>query len=297
MIKIQNLSKTYKSKTKALKNINLNINKNIHILLGHNGAGKTTLINIITTVIDFKEGVVLIDGEEVKKQNYNLLRRKIGYMPQEFSCYPNMTIYDLMEYFAILHEVDKNIIKDRINHLLESVTLENEKKKKFKELSGGMKRRLALAVSLINDPDILIVDEPTTGVDPEERIKIRMLLAKFCIDKQLILSTHILEDAEFLDGDITILVKGNVVVNNTKELIINEFSNKIWQYEFQEDKKLVEIANNHIIVKEDIINNKKYVYLYSDTCPLDGAFLKDNITLEDAYMTHCRLYNNKPKSR
>lgn len=174
-ITIENLSKNYGNKI-ALNNLSLNISSGMFGLLGANGAGKTTFMRILSTTLRKTSGTIKIDGNIVK--DINELRKYIGYLPQEFSFYPNFTVYEIMDYFSALSKIKKNNHKNIIE-LLEKVNLLDNKKSKIHTLSGGMKRRLGIATALINEPNILLVDEPTVGLDPEERIKFRNLLTNF----------------------------------------------------------------------------------------------------------------------
>lgn len=187
-IKIEHLNKNY-GKRSALKDISLHIPVGMYGLLGENGAGKTTLMRILATMLETSTGTVQINGVDIK--NKKEIRKMIGYLPQEFSIYPNMTVYSALDYLGILSELPKHIRKQRINELLRQVNLEQERNKKFKNLSGGMKRRFGIAQALLNNPSILIIDEPTAGLDPEERLRFYNLLSELAMNRIILLSTHI----------------------------------------------------------------------------------------------------------
>ena len=178
-INIKGLTVEFNNGTKAIDNLNLNIEKGIYGLLGENGAGKTTLMRVLTTILPVSKGNILINGINLEKNNYEMIQKQIGYLPQELEVYPSLTVRDSLEYLGRMSGIPKNICKDRIDYYLEKTGLIDKQNKKNKQLSGGMKRRVGLVQALLNEPPILIVDEPTTGLDPEERIKIRNLLVDF----------------------------------------------------------------------------------------------------------------------
>lgn len=198
MIELLNVSKIYKNETVALDNISLNIGKGVFGLLGRNGAGKTTLLRILTTIIKPTKGEVNILGN-------------VGYMPQEFGFYKEFTVKEIMEYICILRNIDYKRNKVSIEILLENLNLKAQENKKYKNLSGGMKRRLGLAQAMIEEPEILIVDEPTAGVDPQERIRIRNLLLDYGKTHTVIFSTHIIEDIEHICTNLAILDYGKLL--------------------------------------------------------------------------------------
>lgn len=198
MIELLNVSKIYKNETVALDNISLNIGKGVFGLLGRNGAGKTTLLRILTTIIKPTKGEVNILGN-------------VGYMPQEFGFYKEFTVKEIMEYICILRNIDYKRNKVSIEILLKNLNLKAQENKKYKNLSGGMKRRLGLAQAMIEEPEILIVDEPTAGVDPQERIRIRNLLLDYGKTHTVIFSTHIIEDIEHICTNLAILDYGKLL--------------------------------------------------------------------------------------
>lgn len=207
-IAIENLCKNY-GKKEVLKNINLNIPVGVYGLLGENGSGKTTLMRILASILEPSSGSIKIEGIDSKKKKE--IRRIIGYLPQDFSVYPNMTVYTALDYLGILSGLPNQIRKKRILELLQLVNLQQEKNKKFKNLSGGMKRRFGMAQALLNDPKVLIIDEPTAGLDPDERIRLYQLLSELSTEKCILLSTHIVQDLEAVCSKAAVLHKGKVV--------------------------------------------------------------------------------------
>ena len=201
-IEIKGLNKFY-GKKQALFDVNLSIQQGMFGLLGRNGAGKTTLMKTLATLLQKKNGVITVCGVPI--ENAKEIRRIIGYLPQEFSMYPSMKVGEAMKYLAILSGLSGSQRKERIDALLKKVNLTEHRDKKVKALSGGMKRRLGIAQALLNNPKVLIVDEPTAGLDPEERVRFRNLLSEIAEDKIVILSTHIVSDVETIARQIIMI--------------------------------------------------------------------------------------------
>lgn len=234
---IENLSKSFRGK-EVLKNINLNIGTGMFGLLGRNGAGKTTFMRILATVISKSYGNISICGLDIK--NSKDVRRIIGYLPQEFSTYPNLTVYETMDYLGVLSGVPKNLRKKRIKDLLSLVNLNKYYRIKVKALSGGMKRRLGIAQAILNNPKVLIIDEPTVGLDPEERIRFRNLLCEIAENKIVILSTHIVEDIEKTCKRIGVMDGGEMIFCGSIEEFINNKSSLEDAYmEYMEERNVV----------------------------------------------------------
>lgn len=216
-IMIQSLTQRYGKKV-ALKGVSLEIETGLYGLLGRNGAGKTTLMRTMVGLLPLKEGKIDLCGVSVK--NVSEVRKLIGYLPQEFSLYPNMKVDEVLDYVGVLSNLPKRTRKERIDQLLERVNLQNDRRKKVRSLSGGMKRRLGMAQALLHEPKILIADEPTVGLDPEERVRLRNLLADEAKDKIVILSTHIVEDIEAACKKTAILDEGRLVYDGSIEELI-----------------------------------------------------------------------------
>lgn len=265
MIKIVNLTKKFK-KNIALNNINMNI-KGIYGLLGPNGAGKTTLMRIIATLI--KEDNGEIKYKNLEWNNSEEIRKIIGYLPQSFSMYKSISIYDCLEHIAFLKGIkNKKEIKLIIEKLLIKLNLEEVKDKKIKELSGGMLRRVGIAQALIADPKIIIIDEPTAGLDIEERIRFRDLLREIGENKIIIISTHIVEDIEYTCDNICILKKGQVLAEGSREEIVKVANNKIWEIDLEKDtdKDKIEYlkSKTSIISIKNIAENKNTFRFFSN---------------------------------
>ncbi|NMD37802.1 MAG: ABC transporter ATP-binding protein [Christensenellaceae bacterium] len=216
---INNLSFSYGKKT-VLKNININIENGLYGLLGKNGAGKTTLMKLIVGLLPTISGEIQVCGQTSSKD----IRKLVGYLPQDFDFYPEMKIKEALIYLGTLDNIKRVELNKRVDKLLDLVNLSQDSNKKIKSLSGGMKRRLGIAQSLLNNPQILIVDEPTAGLDPEERIRFRNLLSDLSTEKIVVFSTHIASDLESTANRIGILDNGNFIYDGSVAGLLNEYS-------------------------------------------------------------------------
>lgn len=225
-IEIKELNKFYGKKKQALSNVNLTIGQGMFGLLGRNGAGKTTLMKTLATLLQKQSGSISVCGIPI--ENAKAIRKIIGYLPQDFSIYPTMNVIEVMDYLGILSGIGSRERKKRIELLLKKVNLIEQKNKKVKALSGGMKRRLGIAQALLNDPKVLIVDEPTAGLDPEERIRFRNLLCDVAEERIVILSTHIVGDIEATCENLAILNEGSVLYCGKVSNLLNTANGKVF---------------------------------------------------------------------
>lgn len=223
-IVIENLSKKY-GRQEVLRNINLHVPAGVYGLLGGNGSGKTTLMRILATVLEPSAGTVKIDGIDIKRKRK--IRRITGYLPQEFSVYPNMSVYAALDYLGILAELPEEKRRERINGLLKLVNLDQQRYRRFKTLSGGMKRRFGIAQALLNDPKVLIIDEPTAGLDPEERLRFYDLLEGLAQDRIILISTHIAEDIEAVCQRAAVLRAGEVVFEGSVTELLSDHRKEV----------------------------------------------------------------------
>ncbi len=279
-IEIKNLSKYYGRK-QALCNVNLSIRQGMFGLLGRNGAGKTTLMKTLATLLQKKEGEITVCGVPI--EDAKEIRRMIGYLPQEFSMYPSMKVGEAMDYLAILSGLNRSQRKMQIDALLKKVNLTEHQNKKVKALSGGMKRRLGIAQALLNNPKVLIVDEPTAGLDPEERVRFRNLLSEIAEDKIVILSTHIVGDIEATCEDIAIINEGSVIYNGTVDNLLHSAEGKVFtlttsRHELPQLKRQLSITSMHTQ------GNQVHIRFISDIPIQNAQVCKPNI--EDAYMLY-----------
>ena len=278
---IKDISKSYVKKKKALSHINISFTPGVYGLLGPNGAGKSTLINIITDNIRADSGQVLYNGEDIYslKERY---RDIIGYMPQQQVLYDNFTGEEFLWYMAALKGIDKKIAKKRINELLNMVNLYSEKDKKVGSYSGGMKQRILIAQAMLNDPDILIMDEPTAGLDPSERIRIRNFLSTISENKIIILATHIVSDIESIAKEIIILRDGKVINAGKPETLLSEISNKV--FEVKVDSNSEYNVQSSKIANIRIGENEKIYRVVQDDIPEGFDYVNAKAGLEELYL-------------
>lgn len=229
-ISIQDLSKIYGNGHKALKSVNLEIENGMFGLLGANGAGKSTLMRILVSLMKPSEGKVLVNGMDLSK-NRKAIRSMTGYLPQDFSAFPMLKTWEFLDYSARLAGVkNKRTRRDAVDEMLEEVGLYEARERYANKLSGGMKRRLGIAQALIGDPQIIIVDEPTTGLDPDERIRFRNLLTRISSrDVIIVLSTHIVGDISSTCKQMALLRNGKVVYNGSPEELIDKSKGCVWR--------------------------------------------------------------------
>ena len=278
-IVIKNLSKNYGRKA-ALKNVSVTIHSGMYGLLGRNGAGKTSLMRILATLSVPSGGEVSMNGISIKETGK--IREIIGYLPQNFSFYRNMSVYDAMDYLGLLSNLPDKIRKERIVSLLEQVNLKENMRTKIKALSGGMRQRLGIAQALLHGPQILIVDEPTAGLDPEERIRFRNLLSEFAEDRIVILSTHISSDVEASCENIGVLDNGKMIWNGATEELVKQAEGKV--YLISAGKKQDKIIREKYTVLNIIASGSGTQYrVLSETLPEEKHILQEP-TLEDGYM-------------
>ena len=275
MIEIKSFSKKYKKKL-VLNNINLKISNGVYGLLGPNGAGKNTFMRCLVNLINFDNGQIIIQGKYIEKDKSYL--KQMGYVPQKFGLFEEFTVYEVMEYFYALKNISKKSIKDDIESILNLVNLENKKNDKIKTLSGGMVRRVGIAQALINNPRVIIFDEPTVGLDPEERIRFKNIVSKIKENKIIIISTHIVEDVEAVCDNIIIMNKGNILSVKSSEDTRNIALDKVYDLDEEEIKLL---TNKYEIVKiYEESSNKRYRILTREK--LNSKIVKP--TIEDGYL-------------
>lgn len=278
-IVIKNLSKNYGRKA-ALKNVSVTIHSGMYGLLGRNGAGKTSLMRILATLSVPSGGEVSMNGIPINETGK--IREIVGYLSQNFSFYRNMSVYDAMDYLGLLSNLPDKIRKERIALLLEQVNLKENMRTKIKALSGGMKQRLGIAQALLHDPQILIVDEPTAGLDPEERIRFRNMLSEFAEDRIVILSTHISSDVETSCENIGVLDNGKMIWNGATEELVKQAEGKV--YLISTEKKQDKIIREKYTVLNIIASGSGTQYrVLSETLPEEKHILQAP-TLEDGYM-------------
>lgn len=278
ILHLSDIRKKYRTKT-ALNDINLELSYGIHGLLGPNGAGKSTLMKIIVDLIKPTEGKVTIDGISIHKKGRDY-RNIIGYLPQNPGFSNNFSGYEIMRYYAALKNVSAQ--REIIAQLLDFVNLSEDQNRKYGEYSGGMKRRLGIAVALLNNPQILILDEPTAGLDPKERIRFRNIISKISKNKIIIIATHIVSDIEDIADDVIFIKNGEIMLFSTTSDAVKSIKEKVWNINISESEidKIEEQYPNSIVEKNA---QGLSLHIVCDEKPFDEAY---NVppTLEDLYM-------------
>ena len=281
MLQISNLSKTYTNGVQALKDINLTIGKGMFGLLGQNGAGKSSLMRTLATLQDADQGQILL-GETNAMREPEKIRRTLGYLPQEFGVYDAVSAEDMLDYLAEIKGVTKQSERrDHVSYLLNKVNLYGMRKKRLKTYSGGMKQRFGIAQALIGTPELIIVDEPTAGLDPEERNRFYNILSELGEEVIVILSTHIVEDVTSLCSDMAIIGSGQVLVHASPKRIIKAVDGKIWGRKI-ERKELAHYQEKHRVIATYLNHGQMRIHVFSDKQP-ESLFEPVTPNMEDAY--------------
>jgi len=277
---IEKVGKVYSRKVWALRNFSLELGPGVLGLLGPNGAGKTTLMNILATITRATEGSVTWNGADLARQP-DAVRAVLGYLPQDFGVYPNLNAVEFLEYFAAVKGLDAAAARRRIEELLVLVNLADVRKRPLGGFSGGMRQRVGIAQALLNDPQLLIVDEPTAGLDPEERVRFRNLLSELSGERIIILSTHIVSDVEATATDIALISAGTLVAHASPEELLRQVENKVWEW-IVPSAELAAAKQKYLIGSTARRSDGVHVRLLTDAPPA-GA-LPALPTLEDAYL-------------
>ena len=282
-MQIKNLSKTYKKgAVKALDKFTVTLTSGVYGLLGPNGAGKSTLMNIITDNLNGDSGEVLFNGENIKKLGKNY-RALLGYMPQQQGLYDDFTLNRFLWYMAALKGLKKKEAKQKIASLLETVNLKEYAHKKLGSFSGGMKQRALIAQALLNDPQILILDEPTAGLDPKERIRIRNFISEIAENKIVLISTHVVSDIEFIAKEIILLKSGKLVSQDTCNNLTKTIEHKV--FEVETDKENLKCFQNNYRVSNLYYNDDKIIVrIVTDNPPIEYNPQEAKPALEDLYL-------------
>lgn len=280
-LEVKNICFSYGNK-KILKNISFSCNNGVIALLGANGAGKTTLMKCLVGLNNISSGEILLNNE---KLNQNSFRKNIGYLPQHFDMYSNVSGYDLLSYVCDIKDMPKKDKKFHIEEIIEKFNLSDVIYKKIGSYSGGYKRRLGIAQSVIGYPKLLIVDEPTVGLDPEQRLEFRKYLSKFGNDRITIISTHITEDVELYSNQAIILKDGVIKFNNSIDSLLTEACENIYSINIP-ISDLDYVSNKFKIIEEKRMPNDlirvKYISNYAEI--LEGSYKEKEVSLENAYL-------------
>ena len=278
-IEISNLSKRYKNSVTALDDISFTVGSGVFGLLGHNGAGKTTLMKQIATISKPTSGSISVCGFDTQRQG-NEVRRMIGYLPQELNMYPSLSVRDFVSYMAELKGVKS---RKKVMEVLEQVDMAQFANRRISQLSGGMKRRVGIAQALIGDPRILIVDEPTAGLDPEERVRFRGVLSRFAKDgKCVLLSTHIVEDVYQLCEQLAVLRKGTLFFNGSADDLLSRVAGKVKVIELENEHDLISLQKKTVVLSTTYEHNKIQARIMDENDHFSAEIVPE--TLEDAYV-------------
>lgn len=279
---IDHLGKRYSNQFWGIRDFTLELGTGVLGLLGPNGAGKSTLMRILATITRPTEGTVTWKGSDIV-QHPNRLRVEMGYLPQDFGIYPNLTAREFLEYMAAIKGLDGSVARRRIDELMQLVNLVDASKRPMKGYSGGMKQRVGIAQALLNDPALLIVDEPTVGLDPEERIRFRNLLSDLSGERIVILSTHIVSDVEATASDIVIMNKGRMLARAKPEQLLKAVEGKVWEWVVPSEE-FTAIRAHHVISSTTRRSEGIHMRVISNTAPSPSAIRASVTTLEDAYL-------------
>jgi len=281
-VTISDLSKTYPNGVKALKNVSLTIGNNMFGLLGPNGAGKSTLMRTIATLQDPDSGSVQLDGLDVLA-NKNEVRKVLGYLPQEFGVYPKMSAIDMLNHLAVMKGITSR--KERaemVDTLLQQTNLWDVRKKALSTFSGGMKQRFGIAQALLGNPRLIIVDEPTAGLDPAERNRFLNLLSSIGREVTVILSTHIVDDVRELCPRMAIIANGELLLEGAPSDTLAALQGKIWSKVVSDDQQLRALESQLRIISTHLVGGQHEIRVYSDANPGDGFRAVDS-ELQDVY--------------
>ncbi|WP_310555548.1 ABC transporter ATP-binding protein [Flavobacterium sp.] len=280
-LKIKNLTKTYANGVQALSNISLEIENGMFGLLGPNGAGKSTLMKTIVGLQQPDQGSLNFNDTDIV-ENPTFIKTQLGYLPQDFGVYPNISAYDLLNHLAILKGLNNPITrKEQILALLEKTNLIDHKSKAVSTYSGGMRQRFGVAQSLLGNPSIIIVDEPTAGLDPEERNRFNNLLSEIGENIIVILSTHLVEDVRNLCTQMAIINKGELLVSGNPEEFIASLNGKVWKKQIDKSK-LIDFQNQYKIISTQLQTGKLNIRIFANENPQNG-FTSTEADLEDVY--------------
>jgi ABC-type multidrug transport system ATPase subunit len=281
-LRIEHLSKKYPNGVQALQDVTLTIPTGMFGLLGPNGAGKSTLMRTIATLQEADSGSVMLGDVDVLRQKDHV-RRVLGYLPQEFGIYPRITAEALLDHFAILKGIqNRKERKETVAALLRRTNLYEVRKQNLGTFSGGMRQRFGIAQALLGNPQLIIVDEPTAGLDPEERVRFHNLLAEIGENVIVILSTHIVEDVSDLCSNMAIISKGRVLAQGDPADALNHVQGRIWRRRVAKSD-LAALQKEHFVISKKLVAGQQIVHVFSDEQP--AGFEPVNASLEDVYFS------------
>jgi ABC-2 type transport system ATP-binding protein len=280
-LQIENLSKTYRGNLRALRDFQLQMGPGVLGLLGPNGAGKSTLMRILATITQPTAGRALWNGTDIARDP-DALRTVLGYLPQDFGVYPNLSAAEFLEYLAAVKGIGAGSARKRVAELLELVNLAGVARRPLGGFSGGMRQRVGIAQALLNDPKLLIVDEPTAGLDPEERVRFRNLLSELSGERIVLLSTHIVSDVEAVATSIALIAGGRLVAHGAPETLLARVNGKVWEVVVASGE-LPTLRQRHLVSNTAHRSDGVHARVVADAAPAPGARAVEP-SLEDAYL-------------
>jgi len=292
---IENVSKQYDHRVWGLRNFSLELGPGVLGLVGPNGAGKSTLMRILATITQPTRGKVTWSGADGEHpvdiaRAPDTLRNVLGYLPQDFGLYPNLNAVEFLEYLAAIKGLDGKAARRRIDELLQVVNLVDARKRPLGSYSGGMKQRVGIAQALLNDPQLLIVDEPTVGLDPEERVRFRNLLSDLSGERIVILSTHIVSDVEATATVMAIIVQGRLLAHAAPETLLRSVEGKVWEWVIP-SADLSAVKQRHLVSGTIRRGDGVHARIVAKTSP-NASAQAVTPTLEDAYLYHIAHHRN-----
>jgi ABC-2 type transport system ATP-binding protein len=293
-LQIENLSKTYRGNLRALRDFQLQMGPGVLGLLGPNGAGKSTLMRILATITQPTAGRALWNGADIARDP-DALRAVLGYLPQDFGVYPNLSAAEFLEYLAAVKGIGAASARKRVAELLELVNLAGVARRPLGGFSGGMRQRVGIAQALLNDPKLLIVDEPTAGLDPEERVRFRNLLSELSGERIVLLSTHIVSDVEAVATDIALIAEGRLVAHGAPEALLARVSGKVWEVVVASGE-LPALRQRHLVSNTAHRSDGVHARVVADTAPAHGARAVEP-SLEDAYLAALAAHRDADSTR
>lgn len=281
-LEFKNVTKQY-GKVNAVNKVNCVMGKGIYGLLGVNGAGKTTLMRMLCTIVQPSQGQILWEGKDIWELG-GKYREILGYLPQDFGYYPDLTVYDYMMYISSIKGLKIPFARKKVEQLLRQVGMETFGKRKMKNLSGGMVRRVGIAQAMLNDPKILVLDEPTAGLDPNERIRFRNLISELSEERLVLLSTHIVSDVEYIANNILLMKDGELFYTGTAESLLSSMKEKVWQCNVP--RNMVEkYAKEYLVGNIKTTEKGAEIRIISGGKPTEDAVSVEK-NLEDAFLLY-----------